>query len=385
MRYVCLLSVFVLALAACSSSETQPESSELDDIEFGPQEPWYNEDTGWVSSLGIFGETHWVNERLYSFVGVNAQGYKEYLRLRDKMVCVLIPCGDFYKRAYADTPPDNRVEGEFLNFDDMLYDKYEVTNTQVAEFLNKLEFSVVDNILIAPDGKTPWVSEHKWGLSFSALIDGNSNGSDSRTQDGFDKVYIQPQQGYEKHPFVGGTGFLAEAYAKWVGGKLPRGMQYEKAAAGPSGLLFPWGNYGEMPNSNNCNGYLTGPKHTMPVGSYPKGISPYGLHDMAGNVYERAYWDDGVPVDDTPASQATMLKGGSWVSSNWWNFRCVCRCGQPMDAMEGSVGFRVVVTEDLGALVENAPKLRTFVDTSDAYAEAEERNVPIFLYLGYER
>jgi hypothetical protein len=65
----------------------------------------------------------------------------------------------------------------------------------------------------------------------------------------------------------------------------------------------------------------------------------------------------------------------------------VCRCGQSMDAMDGSVGFRVIARDMdvLDALQEPGPSLRVFRNTEDAYREAELRNVPIFLYLGYER
>lgn len=388
-----VLVFVVLTMAACASKG-------LENVNFNTQQPGREgfhsvsgSDTEAFSTSSAFVE---VNGLQYETMGVNVQGYKEFRRVRDSAVCVMIPAGDFYKRAYIDTPPDQSLEGEYINFGDMLYDKYEVTNYQVFKFLNSQETVYKDGIIYAPDGETPWAADHKWGLKFvddtKAWIENGRNLYSSGFGDPVEPYtsdtpkHASPtiQTGYEDHPFVGGSGFLAEAYAKWVGGKLPRGMEYEKAAAGPSGLLFPWGQIDEKPDSTKCNGYLTGPKHTMPVGSYPKGVSPYGLHDMAGNVYERAYWDDGIPKDDTPASLATMIRGGSWVTSNWHNFRCVCRCAQPMYTMEGSVGFRVVVTEGLDAVVENSPKLRTFVDTSDAYYEAEERNCPIFLYLGYE-
>ncbi|MHC4840336.1 MAG: formylglycine-generating enzyme family protein [Planctomycetota bacterium] len=357
-RYL-VLGLLLAVTSACSSTGHRHDET---DVRSGTQREAESEPVSAQPGPIVF-----VNGLEYKPLGVNEQGYKEFLRTQDNAITVLVPAGHFYKRAYMDTPPDQPVDGEYLHFGDMLFDKFETSNQQVADFLNETEGLVFkDNKLFAADGQTQWAIAHKWGLKF-------------------DKNRSLVQKGYEGHPFVGGSGYLAEAYAKWVGGKLPRGMEYEKAAAGPSGLLFPWGQIDEKPDSTKCNGYLTGPQHTMPVGSYPKGVSPYGLHDMAGNVYERAYWDDGVPVDDTPATQATMIKGGSWVSPNWWNFRCVCRCGQPMEAMEGSVGFRVVVTEGLDALVDNGPKLRTLVNTYDAYEEAEARNCPIFLYLGYER
>jgi hypothetical protein len=174
----------------------------------------------------------------------------------------------------------------------------------------------------------------------------------------------------------------------WVGGDLPTGTEYEKAAAGPSGLLFPWGDETMLPDSTRANSYLHGPRRTMPVGSYPAGVSPYGLHDMAGNTYSRAYWEAEPTADPQLEGRLpTMLKGGAWVSPNWWNLRCVCRCGQGMDAMDGSVGLRVAVRDPdvLRHFAPPEPQLRVHTSTAEAFLEAEMRNVPVLLYLGYER
>lgn len=303
----------------------------------------------------------------YVALGVNSKGYREFRRVRDDAVVVLIPGGYFTKRAYHYLPPE-RAEGEQQSVRSFLMDKYEVTNTQVSRYFRENPGWVLRaGTIYASDGLTPLAVEHQWGLTFASGAP-------------------EPQVGFEKHPAVGTSGHLALAYARWVGGDLPQGIEYEKAAAGPSGLLFPWGDHTTMPDSTRANSYLDGPRRTMPVGSYPWGASPYGCLDMAGNVYERTYWDNVKPVEGERGDDPWMIKGGSWLSPHWWNLRCICRCGQPMDAMDGSVGFRVVVRDNeiLTGLGARQARLRVVCDLYDAFEEASSRNVPVFVWLGVE-
>jgi len=86
--------------------------------------------------------------------------------------------------------------------------------------------------------------------------------------------------GKERHPVVNVNWEDADAYAKWCGKQLPTEAQWEKAARGTDGRAYPWGN--EWCGSRcNISGY-----GTTPVGNYLQGISPYGCHDMCGNVGE---------------------------------------------------------------------------------------------------
>jgi len=306
-----------------------------------------------------------INGVPYASPRRNDFGYLE-LRRADGADCILVPAGHFTKREYDFRPPLNEA-GVSRHLPAFLIDKHEVTNGQVCKFLLDQPKAVYrDNAVFAPDGKTPWAVSHEWGLHIEAKGP-------------------RVQGGYTNHPAVGVSGHLALAYAKWVGGDLPTDDEWEKAAGGPDGTLFPWGY--DMPTSRHANSYLSGPRRTMPVNSHLDGASPYGCLNMAGNVYERAFWGNFEPADATPRNLPTMLKGGAWVSPNWWNLRCVCRCGQNMDAMDGSVGFRVVVRgpEVLKAVDHTTPALRTVTNTWNAYEEASARNVPILLYLGYER
>jgi formylglycine-generating enzyme required for sulfatase activity len=88
-----------------------------------------------------------------------------------------------------------------------------------------------------------------------------------------------------RQPIVGVSWHQARAYCAWARGRLPTEAEWEKAARGPQGRMFPWGD--EYPNGTRAvYGRREETGHPDPVGSRPRGDSPYGLHDMAGNVWE---------------------------------------------------------------------------------------------------
>ncbi|HXQ32968.1 MAG TPA: SUMF1/EgtB/PvdO family nonheme iron enzyme, partial [Anaerolineales bacterium] len=122
------------------------------------------------------------------------------------------------------------------------------------------------------------------------------------------------------HPVVNVNWHAAKTYCEWVGGRLPTEAEWEKAASWDpetkTKFVYPWGN--DDPTSALLNyRYYVG--DTSPVGSYPDAVSPYGLFDMAGNVWEwmsSVYQPYPYSADDDrenlSSSEARVLRGGAW-------------------------------------------------------------------------
>ncbi len=154
---------------------------------------------------------------------------------------IRIPAGPF--RMGSNDPrtnPENRPE-HIVNLPAFWIDKYPVTNAQYARFVAATDHRPP---LYWKNGKIP--------------------------------------EGLAKHPVVMVSWYDARDYCRWAGKRLPTEAEWEKAARGTDGRLWPWGNQMD-PNRLNTY-YRFG--HTTPVDMFPQGASPYGVMDMAGNVQE---------------------------------------------------------------------------------------------------
>jgi formylglycine-generating enzyme required for sulfatase activity len=134
----------------------------------------------------------------------------------------------------------------------------------------------------------------------------------------------RPPKGKENHPVVRVSWYDAVAYCDWLSrltGKpyrLPSEAEWEKAARGDEANLYPWG---DRWDAKRCNSKESEIEDTTPVGAYPQGSSPYGLLDMAGNVWEwtsslyRNYpYRDDDGREDLDSTEARVLRGGSWLN-----------------------------------------------------------------------
>lgn len=143
-----------------------------------------------------------------------------------------------------------------------------------------------------------------------------NEGKPIRKPDTWDSPEFNPP----RRPVVGMTWHEARAYCAWAGKRLPTEAEWEKAARGTDGRRYPWGNaFG----SGRANAAPAGLNRPAPVGSFPSGRSPYGLDDMAGNVWEwtatpyAAYYYRVSPLRNPRGPRDGWLKvirGGSWMN-----------------------------------------------------------------------
>jgi hypothetical protein len=134
------------------------------------------------------------------------------------------------------------------------------------------------------------------------------------------------------HPVANVSWFDAMAYAAWVGGTLPTRAQWELAARGLAGRAYPWGNQAPTPDRANYAWI-----DTLPVGSFPDGATPEGIHDLAGNVWE---W-----CRDGSSPDTRILKGGSFFNDARYLAAETNNLHHPGGA-ETIVGFRVAWLEE---------------------------------------
>ncbi|MBN1260698.1 MAG: SUMF1/EgtB/PvdO family nonheme iron enzyme [Anaerolineae bacterium] len=178
--------------------------------------------------------------------------------------------------------------------------KHAVTNVQYAHFLDAHPH------IPAPYVNAAWARPFNWDPAERTFSEGRAN-----------------------FPVVLVTWEEAQAYCAWKGGRLPTEMEWERAARGDDGRLFPWGSEVEITRANVRE---TGIGSLTPVGVFLEGISPYGLFDMAGNVWEWMARD----LEDGMA----IIRGGAW-NVPLDAARSYVRELSRIDIRSRSIGFRV--------------------------------------------
>ena len=143
----------------------------------------------------------------------------------------------------------------------------------------------------------------------------------------------------------------ARDFCKWAGGDLPTEAQWEKAARGRHGQIYPWGDVFDPSRLRCSKGTYGDANSTAPVGSYPEGASPYGCLDMAGNVCQFCLdWYAPMTTEKevrnpTGPEVGTdhMMKGGSWFTWQPTEFDSAGRhFHMSPDKFNIATGFRLV-------------------------------------------
>jgi len=215
-----------------------------------------------------------------------------WTRPADGMVMVYVPGGEFEMGSTEGDGDEQPVHTVAL--DAFWIDRTEVSNDQFAAFLN-----VQGN---QEEGGVTWLDLEDEDCLIEQ-VDGE----------------FRPKSGYADHPVIEVTWYGAAAYCEWAGARLPTEAEWEYAARGPEGHIYPWGN--EDPTCNlarysECSG------RTVLVGSLPDGASWCGALGLAGNVWEWvADWHDGDYYESSPSrnplgpeeGDGRVLRGGSWI------------------------------------------------------------------------
>ncbi|MEQ8221744.1 MAG: SUMF1/EgtB/PvdO family nonheme iron enzyme [Candidatus Eremiobacterota bacterium] len=219
---------------------------------------------------------------------------------KDEARMVLIPAGDYWIGNDDNNP--NAVEIEkpkhIVNLKAYYMDKYLITNRQYCKFLNRKRMEGTEE---------QWIYINDTECRIEKL-----------------RGRYRVETGYDDHPVVCVTWYGAKAYAEWAEKRLPSEAEWEVAARGIERREYPWGNeWSPKKCANRCYG---GCGSLMPVGSFPQGISPFKVEDMAGNVWEwcedwlNAY-SGSTYTNENFGTEYKVVRGGAWFLDNPLHFR----------------------------------------------------------------
>jgi len=225
------------------------------------------------------------------------------LRIRgaDEDRVALVEAGTFLRGNTEDESKyDDEKPQREIYLDEFMIGKYPVTNEEFQHFVDDGGYAK----------KALW-SKEGWQWRQEHTID--------EPEYWHDRKWNGPN-----FPVVGVSWYEAEAYARWLSKRtghryrLPTEAEWEKAARGTDGRTYPW--VGEF-DKNLCNSEESGLSRTSPVGIFPKGKSPYGCCDMAGNVWEwcsdwfgEKYYATSLGKNPQGPSTGSsrVLRGGCW-------------------------------------------------------------------------
>lgn len=251
----------------------------------------------------------------------------------------------------SDTGPQDAQPAHDVQIQPFRIDRYEVTNTQFAVFLNTLDITPLNDAspgAVTADDLRPRDADR--------LLEGREGTEhrplaaldDEHSRIGITDGQFVAEEGYGRHPVNEVTWDGARAFAQWRDARLPTEVEWEAAARGFEGRLYPWGDTAPTPE-RAVYGRDSG--QTAPVGTHPKGATPTGIHDMAGNVSEwtsslyRSYpYDAADGRENLDVRGERVTRGGAHVFFSPDELRTFYRTGfsREFDRGHRHIGFRCV-------------------------------------------
>jgi len=262
---------------------------------------------------------------------------------------VRVPAGEFLMGSDKAVDPeaqDDELPQHRLNLAEYWIGKTEVTNGQFAAFVAATSYKTTAE----QEGSGYVFTGSDWeDVKGASWQQPSGPGSDVKEK--------------ANHPVVLVSWHDAVAFGQWVSQvtgrtvRLPSEAEWEKAARGMDGRIFPWGNTWDGARVDFCDQQCDGSwkdasvndgyRTTAPVGTYTNGVSPYGAFDLAGNVWEWVSSKYGSypyrPNDgreDRSSTDGRVLRGGSW-NNEAWDVRPGDRGRLDPGRRVGDVGFRV--------------------------------------------
>jgi len=251
----------------------------------------------------------------------------------------------FNDRLYVDERPAHKVK-----LSAYLIDKYEVTNAQYREFViatrHKVPFTWAKNGYAASINFLSYLSlqELREIAADRFLLDMDvTTMSQKALLDELEKI----QNSRDSMPVTAVNWFDATDYCKWAGKRLPSEAEWEKAARGPKGFEYPWGNKWDASKINTMSEDDEAPYSQ--IGSYPGDMSAYGVYDMAANVSEWvADWYDAYPGSTSSSrffgKTQRVVRGGMASSGHYDSLSVVFRAAKRTHLFPGTalidLGFR---------------------------------------------
>jgi formylglycine-generating enzyme required for sulfatase activity len=236
-------------------------------------------------------------------------------------------------------------KGEFYMGSDGEYDESSIDREHPLHRVFLPEFSIGKNL----------ITNNQYNIFLKA--------SSYQKPPGWDEKLLHVEK--ENYPVINISWYDAMAFCEWMSAKtgkkftLPSEAEWEKAARGIDGRIYPWGNTW---NDSFCNTNISQIQNTTPIGKYsPKGDSPFGCTDMAGNVWEwtRSLWGDH-PIDpqykypydpmdgrentEAPNNILRVVRGGAWCHEPQ-RARCAYRGRYFPEIKLDRRGFRVVIQD----------------------------------------